>query len=91
MGIDWSFIDISLDFQDSSGLKFDRPEDGDAVEQCNEENDRKCEDILKRLHECILKLPRANYFTVLRLFKHLRRFVQVAIHRRRSLMNESPA
>ena len=54
-------------------MKFSTAEDEE--EEQNDDNDAKCEDILRRLHECISKLPHANYYTVVRLFKHLRRFV----------------
>jgi len=62
------FIQIA---KDSTGLKFDRPEDGEADD--NEENDRKCEELLQKLHELLLRLPPANYYTVSRLLTHLRR------------------
>ena len=41
----------------------------------NEENDRKCEELLQKLHELLQRLPPANYYTVVRLLTHLRRLV----------------
>ncbi|XP_065069336.1 rho GTPase-activating protein 45-like [Rhopilema esculentum] len=62
------FIQIA---KDSSGLKFTRKENSEV--EYDEDNDVKCENIIRRLHECVLKLPHANYFTLVRLMKHLKR------------------
>eukprot|EP00794_Sanderia_malayensis_P007744 gene7744-8585_t len=70
-----TFIQVA---QESSNLKFDR-KDTETTDERDDDNDSKCEECLKKLHGCVQKLPHANYYTVVRLFQHLRRHVQYSV------------